>query len=123
KKAKKRSRRLKQLDEEGRHELRIALKKLRYSAEFFASLFSRKESGAFLRRLSRLQDCFGTMNDIATSNAILRRASEDATEQSAADIRRAAAFASGWLSAGGEPTWKRTRKAWKRFSRSESFWA
>jgi CHAD domain-containing protein len=57
------------LDARRRHKLRIAIKKLRYAAEFFASLFGRRKAHKRLRRFERqlenLQDCLGALNDIA----------------------------------------------------------
>ena len=57
------------LASEDRHELRIAIKKLRYASEFCAGLFhDRKVSGlrkAFSGRLGSLQDLLGELNDIA----------------------------------------------------------
>lgn len=52
-----------------RHKLRIQTKKLRYAAEFFASLFRTKRAvkrrKQFLAALERLQDALGDLNDIA----------------------------------------------------------
>ena len=57
------------LDARQRHKLRIAIKKLRYAAEFFAGLFDRRKAHKRLRRFERqlesLQDCLGALNDIA----------------------------------------------------------
>ena len=50
--AKKCARKLKGLSEPKRHTLRIALKKLRYSVDFFASLYSEDDVKPFQRRLS-----------------------------------------------------------------------
>jgi triphosphatase len=52
-----------------RDRLRIQTKKLRYAAEFFASLFPSKRASKhrkrFLSALERLQDGLGDLNDIA----------------------------------------------------------
>jgi triphosphatase len=68
-KVRKKGKALAQLDERSRHELRIQTKKLRYAAEFFASLFSNKRMvkrrKRFLAALERLQDGLGDLNDIA----------------------------------------------------------
>lgn len=47
-----------------RHELRIALKKMRYTAEPFATLYSARSVAAFTQRLKRLQDDLGRANDV-----------------------------------------------------------
>ena len=49
KKAAKLGRNLEKLDDEHRHEMRKALKKLRYQAEFFAPLFAKRRHGALHR--------------------------------------------------------------------------
>jgi triphosphatase len=60
---------LSELDEASRHKLRIQAKKLRYAAEFFASLFPNKRAvrrrKRFLSALERLQNGLGDLNDIA----------------------------------------------------------
>ncbi len=73
---KKRGRRLDRLSPEERHRVRIAAKKLRYGAEFFASLYSGRKAGrrhaAFVKALSGLQDGLGALNDIATAHEVVR---------------------------------------------------
>jgi inorganic triphosphatase YgiF len=65
----KRGRVLGRLDAPSRHKLRIQTKKLRYAAEFFATLFRTKRAmkrrKQFLPALERLQDGLGDLNDIA----------------------------------------------------------
>ena len=69
KKIAKKSRKPDKLDARGRHKLRIAVKKLRYATEFFASLFERKKEKKarekFEKLLKSLQDALGKLNDIA----------------------------------------------------------
>ncbi len=73
---KKRGRRLDELEPEERHRVRIAAKKLRYGAEFFAALYPGKKAGkrhaSFGKALSNLQDELGALNDIATGHEIVR---------------------------------------------------
>jgi triphosphatase len=68
-KVRKKGKALVTLDARGRHKLRIQTKKLRYAAEFFASLFTAKRAvkrrKQFLPALERLQDTLGDLNDIA----------------------------------------------------------
>lgn len=62
-------------DDEKRHEVRKAAKRLRYAAEFFASLFPRKRQKRrykrFVAALAGLQDQLGTLNDLATAPHVL----------------------------------------------------
>ncbi|HEV2543882.1 MAG TPA: CHAD domain-containing protein [Methylobacterium sp.] len=73
---KRRGRHLDDLEPEERHRVRIAAKKLRYGAEFFAALFPGKKAAkrhsAFGKALSDLQDHLGALNDIATGHELMR---------------------------------------------------
>lgn len=71
KKVRKRGRKLADLSAMERHELRKDLKKLRYGAEFFASLFSPKDQAKFFAGLKKLQDDLGYLNDVVTARALL----------------------------------------------------
>lgn len=66
-----RSRNLPDMPIEERHALRIAIKKLRYATEFFASLFPDGDAGKRRRRtakaLSSLQESLGELNDLAVA--------------------------------------------------------
>jgi inorganic triphosphatase YgiF len=58
------------LDDEALHELRIRGKKLRYAAEFFATLFPGVADArhAFGKSLAKLQDCLGSVHDLAVAH-------------------------------------------------------
>ena len=122
KKAIRRAKRLAELDTEQRHRLRIELKRLRYTAEFFAPLFPGKAVTTFLERLSKLQDLFGTMNDAATAAHILRRINEHAGARGGPERAEAAAFVDGWHQSQVGPTWDKAQKRWKRFIKTKPFW-
>lgn len=122
KQACRRAKHLSSLNVQERHRLRIALKKLRYSAEFFAPLFTAKPVSAFLERLSKLQDLFGALNDAATVETILRRIVEHAGKRSSAELLEASAFVDGWHQSRVEPTWDKAKKRWKTFIKTEPFW-
>jgi len=55
------------VSDDKRHKVRIEAKKLRYAAEFFASLYggdkARKRYQRFIKRLEALQDLLGALND------------------------------------------------------------
>jgi CHAD domain-containing protein len=51
-----------------RHELRIAVKKLRYTIELFGSLFDKDGLGRFVSRLKRLQGDLGYANDVRVAH-------------------------------------------------------
>jgi inorganic triphosphatase YgiF len=54
-----------------RHRLRIALKKLRYAAELFGSLYEAAAAKQFIQRLKRLQDDLGDANDVRVARDIV----------------------------------------------------
>ncbi|MET2831224.1 CYTH and CHAD domain-containing protein [Mesorhizobium shangrilense] len=62
-------------NDETRHEVRIAAKKLRYAAEFFEPLFNSKAKAKrhrrFIEAMKGLQDQLGSLNDIATAPDML----------------------------------------------------
>lgn len=68
-----RLRNLREIDPEARHEVRIAIKKLRYGSEFFGSLFRQRGSKGRQRKALRivedLQETLGVLNDIAVGTA------------------------------------------------------
>ncbi|MBV9863702.1 MAG: CYTH and CHAD domain-containing protein [Alphaproteobacteria bacterium] len=54
-----------------RHELRIALKKLRYASEALGSLYPAPVTEKFVKRLKRVQDELGDANDVRVARDIL----------------------------------------------------
>ncbi len=97
---KKRGRRLDRLSPEERHRVRIAAKKLRYGAEFFASLYPGRKAGrrhaAFVKALSGLQDQLGALNDIATAYEVVR---EEVVEEAGIAAGASTLFAAGMAAA------------------------
>lgn len=53
------------------HALRIKAKKLRYSAEFFSSLYEKSAVKSFLAALGEIQELSGQINDISVANRLL----------------------------------------------------
>ena len=70
-------------DDETRHEVRIAAKKLRYAAEFFGSLYTGgkacRQHRRFLDAIETLQDLLGELNDMVTGPDVLAKLGIDAT--------------------------------------------
>jgi inorganic triphosphatase YgiF len=118
KKVRKRARRFDTLNEEERHELRKAMKNLRYAIEFFSSIYAAKHVKKFLKYLKKLQAVFGDLNDDATVRAILR-------DQQAADdpaIERAMGWVIGASQARAELSWSKARKLWRDLEEAHPFW-
>jgi CHAD domain-containing protein len=58
--------------QESVHKIRIATKRLRYNAELLQSLYPQKKVSAYIKKLIKLQDCLGLMNDIKVANQLLK---------------------------------------------------
>jgi len=101
------------------HRLRIAIKKFRYAADFFATLYDEKAARAALKRLSGLQDILGAMNDAATVANLMSHGFGGASGRR---VLEAKAILRGW-SRGRAATLKRELKnAWKESRSAETFW-
>jgi CHAD domain-containing protein len=104
---------------EARHATRIAAKKLRYTAEFFVSLYSVAESRVYIRKLSQLQDCLGMLNDIVITEKLLLKivgSSHSRTLDDALNIF------SGWNACNTIHGVTQMNKAWLKFSDQKPFW-
>lgn len=94
------------LDPEPLHALRVAVKRLRYAAEFFAPLLPSKATRRYIERLAKAQSALGFVSDVDVARERLaERANETDTD---AELRLAAAYVGGWH---GRRYLKRARKA------------
>jgi len=107
------ARRYAMLDDERRHRLRKRAKRLRYAAEFSASLFGRREVRRYLKALRALQERLGAVSDVMM--AIDAFAAQAPTEPRAM-------FALGWLSARREVLVDAATPDLKAFTKVERFW-
>lgn len=73
-KVKRRGKLLRQMSDTERHDLRVVTKRLRYAAEFFASLAvtrkSRKRAKQFITAVRAFQEALGALNDIAVRKSL-----------------------------------------------------
>jgi triphosphatase len=124
-KARKRGKRLAEKSAPERHRLRIALKRLRYSSEFFAPLYPPDRVRGFVQALKDLQGLLGHLNDAAQARAMLGRLMmEDVTTaREQADLGHAAGLIQGYHQAHADVVAKKAVKRWKRFKKAEPFWA
>ena len=88
--------RLRELDAEGRHRLRIDAKRLRYGVEGLASLFESRRTARYRDTLAALQDALGEANDATAAGRLVAQLHAPAP---------VVAFAQGWYAAraAGEP--------------------
>jgi inorganic triphosphatase YgiF len=104
---------------EERHQVRIAAKKLRYAADFFSSLYSRKRVRRYLNALDGLQEVLGALNDAATARLLLTDltgATEDAAQQQAKSL------VLGWVGGKSQAQLNDLARTWSRFVDQKIFW-
>ncbi len=115
----KRGRKLVSLPDVERHQVRIALKNLRYAAEFFGGLYGDPGNyRSYLRAVSRLQDIFGAHNDAAGAQSLL----DALGARAEADTAFAAGVVLGWCERHAEIAETELDEAWRRFKRLDPFW-
>ena len=120
---KKRAKVAKSRKEADLHHLRIALKKLRYTAEFFAPLYPRRAAGRYLKELRGLQNHLGDLNDVANVRSVvggLMREKGKKDEDGA--MRYAAGAMVGWYGAQVPHAASHALKCYKKFKRIKPFW-
>lgn len=118
-KLRKRGTALREATPEARHAARIAAKRLRYAAEFFASLYPPKRVKRYIVALEDIQDTLGQLNDLATAERLLA--------DNPGGIRhrldpRTAGIVSGWCAATARQALMRLPGDWKRFKSAREFW-
>lgn len=112
--------RIETLTVEERHAMRKAMKKLRYTVEFFRSLYPKKRVKPFLDRLRALQDMFGYLNDVAMAEKLTDL---PPAQKGAREISLGMGFVIGWHEARSRQAWEEARKIWNRARKAEKFWA
>lgn len=122
KSAKKNAKRLNSASDDQIHQLRIALKKLRYTGEFFAPLYDKKDVEEFGERLSRMQDSLGAVHDVVVARETLARLTAGANDHSDSGISFAAGIVYGWHLDRATHILKKSVKRWKKFSATDPFW-
>jgi CHAD domain-containing protein len=121
--AKRRAKRLDEASDEQIHHLRIALKKLRYTGEFFAPLYGKDDVEKFGLRLSKMQDSLGAVHDVVVARETLARLTAGANDHSDSGISFAAGIVYGWHLDRATHIFKKSVKRWKKFAACEPFWA
>ena len=115
----KRGRHFKSLTPEKRHRLRIAVKKLRYHADFLLPLCGQRKSvKRFSDRLAGLQDELGAYNDMATTASLL-----GGLGAVSSDSFTASAAITGWQAHAMTGAEARLREAWRGFAKTKVPWS
>jgi triphosphatase len=105
------------------HALRLAGKRLRYAAEFFAPLFTRgagKATRRYLKRLAALQEALGLVNDADVAQALLAGLHTNARK--AADLAWATGAVAGVTAAAAATARHDAEAAWREFRDAAPFW-
>jgi CHAD domain-containing protein len=102
--------------------LRIGVKKLRYAADCFRSLYDARATSKYFKRLTRLQDGLGQLNDVETADSLLRRVVGGVMTGDAVAILRASGLVVGWHRRGAKALERKLRKHWKQFKAQAPFW-
>lgn len=118
-KASNRVRNFDRLGAAGRHRLRIALKKMRYAAEAFASIYPTKAVRRYSKRLATLQDGLGLLNDIASTERLLQALVQ---HRSSPALIRGAAVVRGWSAHIALECEPELQKGLRRLKKAEPFW-
>jgi triphosphatase len=113
----KKSKNLAERSPEERHQARIALKKSRYAAEFFESLFDSDAAADFSATLAEMQDGLGAFNDMAMAGRLL-----DEIDRDGAATLRASGFVRGWFAHSAQDAIDHARKSEKRLRKLKAFW-
>jgi inorganic triphosphatase YgiF len=116
----KRARGIEALSLEARHDLRKAMKRLRYTAEFMAPLYSSKATIPFINQLKNMQDLFGDLNDSVMIGALFSGPGAPAADDAAA--QRAAGFVIGRRIERAEQDWVSARARWEALCGTQRFW-
>ncbi|OYO26381.1 CYTH and CHAD domain-containing protein [Janthinobacterium sp. PC23-8] len=96
-----------------RHAIRIAAKKARYAAEFFASLFSAGKVRAYVKPLLGLQDVLGGLNDLQVADGLLHKLAHGQPA-----LQEPSSFVRGYLAARAHERLGDAhgmQRAWRRF--------
>lgn len=117
KQVRKRGRNLARRTAAERHQLRIAVKKLRYAIDFFAALYPRKKVKTFAAALTGLQEILGALNDATVTQTLLSHLhATDAMEQEATGI------VAGYSVARSQAKLAALDQRWDAFRSQKAFW-
>jgi triphosphatase len=120
-KAIKRGRHFQHLQPEARHKLRIALKKLRYTTEFFHGLYGdNSATQSYLKCLAKLQNALGHANDATIAQPFLSTLGGNHVPP---QIQRTIGAVIGWQARDRIEIEKTLHKCWRRFKAMPTFWS
>ena len=104
---------------EALHRMRIAAKKLRYTADFFAALYPRRKLRRYTDALGELQSVLGDANDASVAQRMIEQAAGAGKTPLAPEVR---GLAQGWIAATEARARDAFGEAWKKFGQVKQFW-
>jgi inorganic triphosphatase YgiF len=111
------------LPEQDLHRLRIAGKKLRYTAEFFRGLYPKKSVVKFIDALADVQDHLGSLNDAVVSRQLLLSLEgRIANANDIAAARHASGMILGWQAARIDRDLAELGSIWRKLRDRAPFW-
>lgn len=105
---------------EQRHDLRKELKKLRYTAEFFAPLYRGNRVRPFLLQLKRLQTIFGSFMDAETTQSLLT--GYELAGNPDLSLQRAIGWTIGASQTRAQLSWPEAKRRWAALEKVKPFW-
>lgn len=112
--------RVDELEIEDVHRLRLRVKKMRYSAEFFRSLFTAKKAKRRSKALAKLQEALGAVNDAAVCEELLEHLTAAAPRN--ANLRVASGILRGWYGALSAHSIASLAALWQDYEATPCFW-
>lgn len=105
-----------------RHLLRIHVKKMRYTSEFFSELYPQKKAKPFLKGLAALQEVLGHMNDAAVAENLLLPQGGAAISGTGSQRGHAVGLVLGWHGRASQERGMELDKLWRQLKANDSFW-
>lgn len=102
---------------EERHDVRIALKKVRYACDFFRSLYPAERTKPYLKCLSKLQNQLGYLNDAAVADRLV-----DGLAKSDPLAQAGAAAVKAWFLERLDDVEPTSNRIWRQFVEARPFW-
>jgi triphosphatase len=108
------------LSESELHRLRLLGKKMRYSADFFRSLYAQKPVRRYLAAVAELQDHLGSINDAVVTHGLMQKLATRMPDS--AEAAHAIGLVRGWQAAKIDQDLLGFAEVWKGFLKAEPFW-
>lgn len=118
----KRGRDIENMSDDALHELRLAVKKLRYAVDFFESLYKKKQVKAYRKHLAGLQNGLGYLNDVAAADTLVRELAGAGENQTSQTSVYAGGLIVGWHRHAAIAARQSLVKDMAAFLRTEPFW-